>query len=336
MLNVRRKNWMIMYLKLMRVFGVLPYTWEYKELSDITLTHANGIENIKLSCKLLIFSIIYHFFTIFIYVVHIEDHIKFYRDISVDKTSLTLQLVMYIYGIIFFIYYSILVTIMSRKSYKLLKILKKYDILFTYQWISQKLSVSFMISVVLFCIFSVMAFLNFIEFHSGIIRGLFLAILPLKTSMFSILFTFFFSLCSETVGNGWKIIVKDCKNISNNTAKPEEKDIKIIEQLQKNMFLLLQNAAKNASYLNHLQNKLNKVFCETISLFLFVTLCQSISTMFSLLSEDNNPFVIWGSISFLIVAKITIFICCNSSRTSDVQVINNTFSYVFRIICMYL
>ena len=321
MFHLKNDKWIIIYLNVLRLLGVLPYIWKYTKPTNGFQINTNGIKSVKLSYIILFFSILYHIAMIFIFVMQIDDNFLIYREMFDNEQSSTMETAMRAYKVVIIVYYCILVMIMVRKSKKLLKILIRYKIFFIYQWEPRGISISLMISVISYCSFFALFVLNFLELDYGIIKALTLTILPSSSIFHPILFIFLFSFCSETVGNGWKNNVLNYKITYFNDSNSKKNAIPIDEQIDNNLHIHLEIAAINALYLNSLQYKINKAFTEAISLILTVTISICICTVFSLVSEKNNTISTFSSICNIIMC-MTIFIrCCNASRTSQVQVI---------------
>ena len=307
------------YLKIMRILGLIPFTWDYRKSKNENQTKIIRVRNVKFSCSITIYSIIYHFVLITIYVLQINLN-KYYRKISSNKISFTMQTAIYAYSIGFVICYCILILLLIRNSNGLLKILAKYNILFLYQWKSLKFLFCFIISVVLYLVTYSMTLVNFVQMDVGILNKIGVILLPLSSSFISLFHILFFDFCYEVIGNGWK-------NILNHKSTPNF-DLNGKERIPKNGAFEteafrnddLETAAKNSSCLNSLQSEINDEFYGSVSLILLRSISQCTSTMFSLISENNNVFFICGSIYNVIISMIIIFICCNSSSTSKNQV----------------
>ena len=137
------------YLNIMRILGLIPFTWDYEKPINENERKISKVQNVKLSYSITFFSVIYHITLITIYFLQIDVLTKFFRDMSSDKTSFTMKVAVYAYSIGFVMYYCILILLLIKNSNGLLKILAKYNMLFTYQCKSLKLLICFIISVAL-------------------------------------------------------------------------------------------------------------------------------------------------------------------------------------------
>ena len=321
MFNIMSGKIITFYLNIMRTLGVLPFTWDYEKTTNENQTKIIKIQNVRLSYSFTFFSIIYHIALITIYVLQIDVNTKFFRDMSSDKTSFTMQTAVYGYSIGFVIYYCFLVLILIINSNGLLKILAKYNTLFTYQCKPLKLFIYFIIYMALYCVTYSMTLVNFVKMDAGILNSIGAIILPFSSSVISFLHILFFVLCYEAIGNEWKNVLTnkstpifDLENGKEKTTKNYAFESEVFSNGN------FETAAQNSSCLNSLQSEINDNFYGSVSLILLISICQYTSIMFSLISENNNVFIICGSICSAIISMIIIFVCCNSSRTSQTQV----------------
>ena len=321
MFNLKSGKVIIIYLSLMKILGVLPYTWNYRKPKNGFQNKIIGIRNIKFSYLIMFFSIIYHITLITIYILQIDVFTQYFRDMSSEKTSFTMQTAVYGYSIGFVIYYCFLVLILIINSNGLLKILAKYNTLFTYQCKPLKLFIYFIIYVALYCVTYSMTLVNFVKMDAGILNSIGAIILPFSSSVISFLHILFFVLCYEAIGNEWKNVLTnkstpifDLENGKEKTTKNYAFESEVFSNGN------FETAAQNSSCLNSLQSEINDNFYGSVSLILLISICQYTSIMFSLISENNNMFIICGSICSAIISMIIIFVCCNSSRTSQTQV----------------
>ena len=322
MFNLKSGKVIIIYLNIMKILGVLPYTWDYRKPKNGFQNKIIGIRNMKFSYLILFFSIIYHITLITIYILQIDVFTQYFRDMSSEKTSFTMQTAVYIYAFAYIVNYCILIIISIRNSNGLLKILAKYNIFFIYQWKPRKMLICFIISMTLYCVFYLMGIINFIKMDAGFINAVSIVFLTVNSSWVSLLQVMFFAFCLETIGTGWKNIFFNQKITPICDSKNVEKCISKKGGSETEGLLLnhLEKATRNASCLNSLQKEINDNFFGVVSIILLISICQCTSTIFSLISEENNEFIICGSLTNITACIIIIFVSCNSSRTSEVQV----------------
>ena len=308
MFKLRSDTWIIIYLNILRLLGVLPCTWEYRKPKLGSQTTTSGIKKVNLSFKILFLSVFGHVFILFVNIFTTNKSLFSIMTIYNYLLSSTMIDTIYIFNTMFAVYYFFLVLAMIIKARGLLKVFMKNDIFFTTQWDTCGITMFFIAIMISICVNFSTSIFNFVRIGLGIIEAVTIYIVPSICALFSNLYVLLFYFCSKTIGNGWKNIEFEKKELSRNTPS------------QNHAIFHMEKAARNASYLNSLQKDINEIFTETISLIISFSLCMCIASLFGLISEIRDDIYATCGTASGVFFCITIFIlCCNSSRTSEIQ-----------------
>ena len=325
--EMKNNSCIIFFMHLMRIFGIFPYTWKIKFDSN-NPTVIKGIENIKLSKILVIWSTFLHVTISFLFVYNHENYHRVFLNTSTKSMSHTMQVTSGLYQLMIKICLTSLLISITTNNKKLANLLYEYN----YIIFSSTSKLSNLIFFVFFILFSIIHCISNILYYNFLVKiidifvVISLVLYSLISTIIPLIFVFFFYFVSQNIGNSWKSIniplsskwsIVKCKNITNQKeiGKSQKNASDINEQL-----VCLSSKAKYVSNLNDLQIKFNSIFSSSISIILIIKIFNQIGSVFGFISETVLIEVKIASLHEIMMNILMFILICESPMGPKQQV----------------